>query len=210
MNRPRMLARAGRSVLAQTYKDWEWIVLDVGTERIAVESVPDDPRVMYFWRPPNEGPARDFQRALNRSGGEIVHPLSDDDELVPEALETVAREIGDAEWLVGLTHLLDVDGVPWAGRGGDYESFTQTMNGEYMLGGAVYWRRSLTDRVGGFDPRFDSAADMDLYMRFGRAATPKIIPDLLYLYHDHPETDSRVNGQKQSAQVRRVRAHHGV
>lgn len=205
-----MLERAGRSVLYQTYENWEWIVLDVGTDRIAVNAVPDDSRVLYFWRPPAEGPARDFQRALQRCTGNIIHPLSDDDELVPEALETVVREIGDAEWLVGTTHLLDVDGVPWASRGGTEESFAQTMCGEYMLGGAVYWRRSLSDRVGGFNPSFDSAADMDLYMRFGKAAQPKIIPDLLYLYHDHDETDSRVNVERQSRQVTRIRSHHGL
>ena len=174
--------------------------------RIPVKQLlPSDPRIRYVAAPPAQGPARDFQRALDLCTGEVVHPLADDDMLKRDALEIASSEIGEHQWLVGATTLYDPDGQPWATRGGTRESFDQTMAGEFMLGGAVYWRRELTERIGGFDADFDGAADVDLYMRMGRDSVPKIIPDVLYLYRDHPGTDSRVRAQNQARQVRRIR-----
>lgn len=203
LDRPDFLIRAATSVLLQTHSDWEWIVLDVGW-RPAGGLLPFDKRIRYFHEPPAQGPAADFQRALELTTGEVVHPLSDDDMLARDALEIATTEIKGHEWLIGKTQLYGEDGKETVTRGGTRESFEQTMRGEYMLGGAVYWRRGLSDRVGGFNPDFSGAADVDLYMRFGRAATPRIIPDVLYLYMDHPATDSRLHGKHQARQVKRI------
>jgi glycosyltransferase involved in cell wall biosynthesis len=203
LDRPDYIVRAGATVLLQTHEDWEWVVLDVG--RIPVgRLLPADPRIRYFREPPAQGPAADFQRALERTTGEVVHPLGDDDMLMRNALEIAATEIAGYQWLVGMTQLYDANGKPWTTRGGSRESFEQTMEGAYMLGGAIYWRRELSERLGGFNPEFTGAADVDLYMRFGRDSKPRIIPDVLYLYVDHPNTDSQRNAQRQARAVRRI------
>jgi glycosyltransferase involved in cell wall biosynthesis len=202
-DRPAMLTRAAVSVLTQTHEDWEWVVLDVGRVPVG-QLLPKDRRIRYVRDPPAQGPAADFQRALELTRGDIVSPLSDDDMLARQALEIAVTELKGAEWLVAKTHLLDEQGNVWAERGGTRESFAQTMAGEYMLGGAIYWRRSLSDRLGGFDPDYSGAADVELYMRFGRAVEPRIISDVLYLYHDHLDTDSRVHAKRQARQVERI------
>jgi glycosyltransferase involved in cell wall biosynthesis len=203
LDRPDMLTRAATSVLLQSHEDWEWIVLDVG--RIPVgRLLPPDRRIHYFRIGSALGPAADFQRALELTSGEVVHPLSDDDMLTREALEIVSSEMGEHEWLVGKTLIYDDNGEIAMERGGTAESFRKTMEGKYMLGGGVYWRRTLSDRLGGFNPSFSGAADVELYMRFGRDCEPRIIPDVLYLYFDHPGTDSRLNAQRQGRQVQRI------
>lgn len=203
LDRPDTLTRAATSVLLQTHEDWEWIVLDVG--RIYVGSLlPRDPRIRYYCGSPAQGPAADFQRALELTTGEVVHPLSDDDMLMRDALEIVSSEMDGQQWLVGKTLIYDLDNNPIIERGGTRKSFEDTMAGRYMLGGAVYWRRELSDRLGGFNPDFTGAADVELYMRFGRDNEPKIIPDLLYLYFDHLKTDSRLNAKRQAEQVQRI------
>ena len=68
-----------------------------------------------------------------------------------------------------------------------------------MLGGAIYWRHELTDLLGGFNTNYESAADYDLYTRFAQHSTPRIIPDVLYHYTDHPDTDSHRNNVRQQA-----------
>ena len=197
------LVRAATSVLLQTHEDWEWVVLDVG--RVPAGGLlPHDQRIRYFRDPPAQGPAADFQRALELTRGDVVTPLADDDMLMRDALEIVSSEIGGYQWLVGTTQLYDLDGKPWTTRGGTRESFEQTMAGEYMLGGAVYWRRELSERVGGFNPDFSGAADVDLYMRFGRDSEPRIRPDSRSLYRDHPETNSRLQAKNQARQVKRI------
>lgn len=207
-NRRHFLPRALASVLAQTHADWELLVHDVSDEPVR-DLVPHDPRILYSRGEPR-GPALDFQACLDMATGDLVHPFADDDRLVPHALETAVREIGEHEWLVARTVIETEDGQVVCHRGGDWQSVEATVAGSYMLGGAIYWRPSLSDRVGGFDAAFDGAADFDLYARFARTAEPRVIPDVLYRYTDHAGTDSRVradNQQQQSALIReRLRA----
>lgn len=152
----------------------------------------------------SHGPAADFQAALDLANGEVVHPLSDDDRLSRRALQTVDRTLGDADWLCGRTVLVDLNGMPVALRGGTWADIEATRYGQYMLGGAVYWRKSLTDELGGFDSSFDGAADFDLYTRFLKHSEPVRVRERLYLYTSHPETDSIVNQERQADATRRV------
>ena len=166
------------------------------------EFVPDDPRVRYV-RGECRGPAADFQAALDLARGEVVTPLSDDDRLPPHALQTVHERIGGAAWLNGRTVLV-TDGEPVAFRGGTRAHVEDTREGSYMLGGAVYWRKELTDEIGGFNSDFDGAADFDLYRRFLKHSDPVRVLDTLYIYTDHPGTDTRVNAARQADASRRI------
>lgn len=203
-NRRQWIRKATQSVLNQTFQDWEMIVLDVGDEGETCEDiVPDDPRIRYV-RGECRGPAADFQAALGLATGDIVTPLSDDDRLPRHALETADVRLGDATWLNGRTVLIDADGEPIAFRGGTWDHMDDTRRGQYMLGGAVYWRKTLTDELGGFDSAFDSAGDFELYTRFLKHSDPVLVKDTLYIYTDHAGTDSRVNAERQADASRRV------
>jgi glycosyltransferase involved in cell wall biosynthesis len=205
-NRRDWLPRCIQSVLNQTYQDWEQIVYDVGDEGSTVEDlIPADVRVRYV-RGVCRGPAGDFQSALELAAGEIVTPLSDDDRLPRHALEVAAAHMGDASWLNGRTVLVNDAGYPVAFRGGTWAHVEETRHGMYMLGGAVYWRKELTDRLGGFNSAFDGAADFDLYRRFLADSEPARTGDILYLYSDHALTDTRVNAARQSDATRRIMA----
>lgn len=203
-DRPDWIGRCVQSVLRQSHEDWEQIVYDVGDEPIG-HLLPDDPRIRYH-RGECHGPAADFQAALDLAQGTIVTPLSDDDRLPRHALKTALEAIGDKAWLNGRTVLVTPQGEPVAFRGGTYDHLEETRHGMYMLGGAVYWRKSLTDDLGGFDSQFDGAADFDLYRRFIRHSEPARCLDTLYLYCDHAETDTRVNAARQSDATRRIMA----
>lgn len=199
-DRPEWLLRALRSIRQQSFADYEVVIYDNGTER--VDLLPDE-RIRYT-NGPADTPAEAFARALDLAAGDIVTPLADDDRLTPWALDTAYAELGEHEWLVGLTSVEDLDGNPDRILGGpvDIDRLTKGM----YLGGAVYWRRSLTDRLGGFDASYDGAADYELYQRFAAAAPAKFVDRILYRYTDHPKTDSRVRAAEQLAQVQRVRA----
>ena len=199
-DRPDWIGRCVDSVLAQTYTDWEQIVYDNGTDSVQ-HLIPDDPRIRYV-KGPSDGPADAFQRALDLATGEIVHPISDDDRLTPDALETVDREIGDHEWLTALTTFENEDGHTLFQLGGQVN--VPQLRAGYYLGGAIYWKRSLTDRIGGFDLSYDGAADYELYLRFAENAQAAFVPQVLYRYTDHPGTDSHVRSSNQMAQTSRI------
>ena len=204
LDRSDWLLRAVASVQAQTFTDYEHIIVNVGSDNVR-PLLPRDKRIRYFHLPPAAGPAGDFQKALERVRGEIVHPFADDDELVPHALETVDRLIGDHAWAVAGTRIFNEHGNEYAFRGGSDDAVRQTAQGDYMLGGAIYWKRELTDTVGGFDSAYDGAADFELYRRFIRHSAPCVIGEALYLYNDHPGTDSRVHDARQAEASARIR-----
>lgn len=197
-----MLARAIQSVQAQTDPDWELVVYDVSAHPA---HIPADPRIRLVRGDKPRGPAADFQRALEHTTGNIVMPLSDDDELSPDTVQTVNAEIGDARWLVARTELRNQNGTIDGYRGGPVH-VEMTRNGEYMLGGAVAWRRELDGLAGGFDSEYESAGDFDLYLRFLALAEPRVIEDVLYIRHDHSNTDSSRNARRQGLSAAKVRA----
>jgi glycosyltransferase involved in cell wall biosynthesis len=205
-DRPEWLPRCIASVQAQTFKQYEHIIYDNGDSPVRHLVPDDDPHIRYV-RGPADGPADAFQKTLDLACGEIIHPFSDDDQLPPDALEIVDSEIGDFEWLVGYTSFEDANGNRMFMLGGEVDVHRLAQN--YYLGGAIYWRNSLTRRVGGFDLSYDGAADYDLYLRFARNAPAKFVPDMLYRYTDHPGTDSHVRAVNQMDKTARIQAAHG-
>lgn len=197
-DRPEWLPRAVDSVLAQTFKDWELVVYDNGQP--IKQLLPKDRRIKYH-HGPAAGPADAFQRALELATGEVIHPFSDDDRLPPDALAVADRELGEALWLTGMTSYENEAGDVQCLLGGPLD--LARLKQGYYLGGAIYWRRELTERLGGFKDQYDGAADYDLYLRFAQDSTPAFVDHVMYRYTDHPATDSHV---RQGNQIEKTAA----
>ena len=129
-NRPRWLAGAIESALAQTYADFVLEVHDDATPGPAVREVVaafGDPRVRLVEHESNAGIVGNFSRSLLGAGTEYVLQLGDDDEMHPELLAATVAAL-DAHPRAGLAHtrfdLIDADGqtlmadVDWTGDGG--------------------------------------------------------------------------------------------
>jgi teichuronic acid biosynthesis glycosyltransferase TuaG len=88
-NAARFLRRAVASVLAQTYADWELIVVDDGSrdDTWAVASaLAQDPRIMVLSQPRNTGAAKARNRAIAVAKGRYIAFLDADDEWSPDKL----------------------------------------------------------------------------------------------------------------------------
>lgn len=201
-NRQRWLDCCVASILNQTRHDWELVVVDNSDEP---QRLPDDERIRRYFAEQRTIPEL-YNLALAESRGKIICYVGDDDRLPPDALEVAALSIGDADWLVGKTVIEDEGGNQITTRGGTRDSVEATRRGTYMLGGAVYWRRSLTDELGGFRVEYDGAGDYELFSRFLRHSEPVVVDHTMYLYTDWPGTDSNVRAhfqQQQSARIAR-------
>lgn len=88
-NRAKYISRAIDSVLAQTYKDWELIIVDDGSTdntREVVEPYLKDKRIKYVWKQ-NGGVSSARNKGLDIATGEFVAFLDSDDFYMPEKLE---------------------------------------------------------------------------------------------------------------------------
>jgi glycosyltransferase involved in cell wall biosynthesis len=92
-NRAYILNQAIDSVLAQTYSDWELIVVDDGsidiTQEVVLPYTVKDSRIKYVYQG-NMGPASARNRGLKESSGDIIMYLDSDDIYFPH---TVARVV---------------------------------------------------------------------------------------------------------------------
>ncbi|NJC24596.1 glycosyltransferase family 2 protein [Neolewinella antarctica] len=93
-NRSTMLVHAVRSVLAQTYREWELIIVDDGStdDTAAVVAGFDDNRIRYFYQENGEL-SRARNRGLREVRGEYFGFLDDDDLFLPEHLSVMVAVI---------------------------------------------------------------------------------------------------------------------
>lgn len=96
--KPTFLAESIESVLAQTYKDFELIIVN-DSSPYDIDSVVlryDDPRIKYFTNEKNCGARNvvdNWNICLGHSSGEYVCCIGDDDTLTPTCLEDFAELI---------------------------------------------------------------------------------------------------------------------
>jgi len=105
-NRPDILVEAVQSVLAQTYRPIEIIIVDDGstdaTPQVASELAARNPPIVRSIRQANKGPGRARQTGLETARGEFIQYLDSDDLLLPRKFElqvaalTAAPECGAA------------------------------------------------------------------------------------------------------------------
>lgn len=90
-NCARFIAQTIESVLAQTYTNWEMLIVDDcstdGSYEIAQEYAEKDSRIKVFRNEKNSGAAVSRNRAIEASSGEYVAFLDSDDLWLPEKLE---------------------------------------------------------------------------------------------------------------------------
>jgi len=93
-NRPQYLSKALASVLQQSYRNLQLIVINDGGEDVSdiVDSF-RDPRLIFINRKENRGKPYSLNEALNRAEGKYVAYLDDDDIYYPNHIETLVNAL---------------------------------------------------------------------------------------------------------------------
>lgn len=178
-NRPELLKRAVRSVLAQTFQDFEIIVVDDGMKERAETALRQfhDPRIKYFRNETSLGGGGTRNRGIDEARGEYIAFLDDDDEWMPEKLDKQIRAFSAASPRAGF--IMSSVCV----RKGDIEEVNRIEDGERdflritlrrlkgFLTSALMVKGEILREVGGFDTLFPSHQEMDLIVRISQRYT---------------------------------------
>ena len=91
-NRGHILPRAIKSVLNQTFKDWELIIVDDGSTDNTSEIVKEflrDKRIKYIKLERNQGVGKARNKGIELSTGKFIIPLDSDNVLLKKALNEI-------------------------------------------------------------------------------------------------------------------------
>jgi glycosyltransferase involved in cell wall biosynthesis len=195
------LAQAIDSVLAQTFADFELLIVDDNSPDETPELVAryHDPRVRYLRNAANLGPQGNWNRCLQEARGAHVKLLPQDDWLMPECLqrqyEVLARDAHERIALVFCAkRVVAADGrdvvgrgYPGAGRGqiaGRAVTARCIRFGTNLVGepGSVLFRRALAQRVGAFDATNPYVIDLDYWFRLLAHGDAYYLPEPLAVF----------------------------
>lgn len=180
-NGERFVAAAIGSILAQTWRDLEVIVVDdASTDRTpALLRQIADPRVRVLTAAANEGLPRALNRGLDAASGALIARQDADDVSHPQRIERQVAFLeahGDVALLGTQGRVIDEAGTvvgrvdrPTAWPAIRWFSLLDTA----FIHTSVMFRRAVARAAGGYDPRLPLAEDFDLWgrmMRTHRAA----------------------------------------
>jgi GT2 family glycosyltransferase len=164
-----LIGAALRSVFAQTFRDFEVLVVDDGSEdhhELSAALAEFAGRIQYV-RQPNGGPAKARNAGVARATGELVAFLDADDEWLPEKLASQVQYFHQYPG-TGLLHTAVVDGAPESAVDGPpTHAFCDLFHtGFFIKTLTVMMPRRLFNDVGGFDERREvHVEDWDLWLR---------------------------------------------
>ena len=93
-NRPQYLSKALASVLQQSYRNLQLIVINDGGEDVSdIVNSFHDPRLVFINRKENRGKPYSLNEALNRADGKYVAYLDDDDIYYPNHIATLVNAL---------------------------------------------------------------------------------------------------------------------
>lgn len=205
-NSARFLAESIGSVLAQTYRPLEIVVIDDGSTDATSEAVaPYANRIRYI-RQENRGLAGARNRGIQETRGEFIAFLDADDQWMPEKLARQWKCFCDHP-SVPLVHTdtlcwnEDVDEiVPQKLGRSDYvgDCYRRLFFENYVTPSTVVVRRDCIEMTGLFHDGLPGVEDLDLWLRIARHYPFGYVDEPLVQYRIH-----NLNMSKNDLQMRR-------
>jgi glycosyltransferase involved in cell wall biosynthesis len=207
LNGERYLGPAVESILAQTFADFEFVIIDDGSTdaspSILRQYADRDARVLVTVRE-NRGLTATLNEAFAASRGKYLARMDCDDVALPERF---ARQVAllDADSAVacagGWFQLID-------GRGRMLTTLRPpaddaAIQAKLLRGHAAIChpsamiRRTAMERVGGYDTRFTTAQDVDLWLRLGEVGTLANVAEPVLQFRLHKWSVSETKREQQ-------------
>ncbi len=202
-NRAHMFENAIESVLHQSYENWELIIVDDGSDDECLEVCQryKDPRIVTANHNKNLGVGAAFKTAASISSGEIIGLLGSDDALEKNALEIMAEQHkrNPRFSLITSSQLPCNERLEPTGEAPNFRATTyRPLIFGIDNGNFVSFKREAYFLTEGFEPRFRSAVDHDLFLKLEEVGNIGFLDQCLYRYRQHKKSVSQGRMGKKS------------
>lgn len=175
-NRRIMLHDTIKSILSQTYKNFEIIIInDYGEDVWDIIQSFNSEKILYLSTIKNSGPAFARNTAHSIAKGEYICYLDDDDEFLPMHLETAVEALSENKVDVIYTNALYVDEVIVNNKRIIKREYTkQTFNifsnenlliSNFIPINTLMYKAALLHEVKGFNEKLDFLEDWEFFIR---------------------------------------------
>jgi glycosyltransferase involved in cell wall biosynthesis len=211
-NGEKFLSEAIQSVIDQTYKHWELIIINDGstddTEKILEGAKQNDSRIISLNKS-HSGVVKSLNYGLNNASGKFIARIDSDDLWFPGKLKFQIFEFEKNKNL--MLHGTSVVFIDEAGKKlHDQRGFNnkkhlnyrqiryRLMKNNLFCHSSVMFRRELLELIGAYNERFKNSEDYEFWIRAARHAECEISDRVMAQYRVWSET---VSLQKREEQI---------
>ena len=193
-NHGTFLGEAIESVFAQTFQDFEIIVVDDGSTEALTKNVLSQlttPRITVFTTA-NHGLPAARNHAADHASGALFCALDADDKLAPTWFEKAVKVLDERPDLAFVSHWLETFGDEhWTWKPDRCD--LPALLARNTVNGAAVVRREAFEAVGGYDASMrDGCEDWDFWLRLAeRGFAGAIVPEVLFYYRRRSDSMSR-------------------
>ena len=199
-NRAEFLRSAVKSVLNQTFQDFEIVIIDDASKDHTQEVIANfnDTRIKVIHNQVSKGAAGARNIGLINTSGEYIAFLDDDDEWLPEKLKIQTCLLDNSPPEVGGIYTYSFIKEKVSGRVlsiWNYE-IKDFSNENVVTTSSVLLRRECFGKCGLFDENMPTGSDYDMWIRISEKFSFEIIKDALVNYYIHENRLSINYGKK--------------
>lgn len=198
-NAERYLVDAVESVLAQTERRFQFVIVDDGSRdrssAILARYARQDERIKVVTQP-NSGVAASLNAGLAQCTGDLIFRMDADDLSLPRRFEVQVAEMQQRPECVALGTAViftDAEARPLKlyrppMQSAQIEAELTEGNGGALVHPTVVFRRDVLLACGGYRKKYDFVEDLDLYVRLLDHGQLSNVAEPLYHYRQHPQS----------------------
>lgn len=229
-NRARLLPRAIKSVINQTHREWELLIVDDASTddtQGVVESFRDE-RIRYLRLPQNAGVSTARNHGIRKATGDRISFLDSDDQFLPTFLAETNKALDETGPGIGFSWAGTIRVSETAFNGVHRKHVSRTLwlpsysttqqaylaclrwDPVWGTGHGVTVLRDVLEATGGFDARLPAREDIDLLLRLMKVTRFVVVRKFLVRVHSDAVVRLDANHLNQAEAYRVIYEKHAA
>lgn len=195
------------SVLNQNYRNVEHIIIDGGSNDNTVSILKSYNHLIWVSER-DRGQADALNKGLAIATGDVIGWINSDDYYEANIFKSVMGCFSEPEiqWVIGdLSYYLDDNGEIFYKKSPAVSYERLLRNPDIVKQPPAFFRKSLLERAGGWNPNFYMVMDFDLWVRLAKINTPLMINEKWAYFRIHSEQKTHLsNSYRQLSEIVKV------